>query len=130
MSNTPGIWDAQREHLLGLLTVDRSCRCSVTASITLPVFQSQWISKGHAALTGRVKCTVQSFSKNQSSGFIRGFWRRDSRPDCRWEWILSTGGTLFIEPTMGFPLKLSGALFKSGIERIIESGFAMMKMIL
>lgn len=42
-SNIPRVWTVMPEHLFGLLTIDCSPRCSVTASVTLLIFQSQHV---------------------------------------------------------------------------------------
>lgn len=97
--STPGVRSEWLEHLLGLLTVDCSYRGSVTASVTLFIFQSQLASKEHAALTKGVwRAPYNVLAKIQLVVFIRGFWRRDLWPDCGLEFILYTGCTLSIEP--------------------------------
>lgn len=118
------------EHLLGL-TIGCSYRCSVTASITLLIFQSQFFqSRTCSSHKGNVKCTLQGFNKKHIGGFTRGFWRRDPQPHWRRGWVLSTSCALTVGPMRYFTPKLMAclvplvALFESRIEGIIELGFA------
>lgn len=59
---------------LGLLPLTVVTNAQWQPSVTLPIFQSQFISTEHATLTkGKCNTLYSGFSKNQNGGLIRGF---------------------------------------------------------